>query len=318
MLARLQQLITLSLFVAALVWLVWCVQGGQVAIGIAGASLVVFAYACVLAVEFGLLWFVHGEDPAPRATPLELLQAWWGEVLMGPLVFYWRQPFRAGAFSDVLSSELRGKRGVLLVHGFVCNRGFWNPWLTQLRAASIPHTAINLEPVFGSIDSYVQKVEQGICTLEAITGLPPVVVAHSMGGLAVRAWMRDMRAADARVHRVITIGSPHHGTWLGRFAHTPNTRQMALNSPWIRSLAAQEPAERYQYFTCFYSNCDNIAFPPSSATLPGADNRHLAGWSHVHLAFHPVVFDELMRWLEPLPAAPRAASDPVRCFRKAP
>jgi len=39
-------------------------------------------------------------------------------------------------------------------------------------------------------------------------------------------------------------------------------------------------------------------FPASTATLAGADNRHLAGWSHVHLAFADEVFDEAMRWLD--------------------
>jgi triacylglycerol esterase/lipase EstA (alpha/beta hydrolase family) len=52
------------------------------------------------------------------------------------------------------------------------------------------------------------------------TGLPPVIVAHSMGGLATRAWLRAF-SADARVHRVITLGTPHGGTWLGAGARLP-------------------------------------------------------------------------------------------------
>jgi triacylglycerol esterase/lipase EstA (alpha/beta hydrolase family) len=170
--------------------------------------------------------------------------------------------------------------------------------------------------VFGSIEAYASHVEEGVRKLEETTGLAPVVVAHSMGGLAVRAWLQA-READARVHRVFTIGSPHHGTWLGRFGRTPNTRQMRLHGPWLGNLAAREPQARYGRFTCFYSHCDNIVFPPSTATLPGADNRHLEGWSHVHLAFHPAVFEEVMRWLAPSLAARRGASDRARCSRTA-
>ncbi|MFZ5543536.1 MAG: esterase/lipase family protein [Pseudomonadota bacterium] len=317
MLARLQQLATLSVFGAALAWLLWCLRQDRIFWGVAGALLIVFCYAPVMLLEYAIVAATHRRDPAPRATAGQMLRAWWGEVITAPGVFYWRQPFRANAVPDALPEGARGRRGVLLVHGFVCNRGLWNPWMRRLRQQGVPFVAVNLEPVFGSIDAYAAVVEAGIQRLEAATGVPPVVVAHSMGGLAVRAWLRSTNG-DTRVHRVVTIGSPHHGTWLGRWGRTTNTRQMRHRGRWLAQLAQQEPPERYRRFTCFYSHCDNIVFPPSTATLEGADNRHLEGWSHVHLVFHPAVFDEVMRWLEPSQAARPAASDPAPCSRTAP
>jgi triacylglycerol esterase/lipase EstA (alpha/beta hydrolase family) len=317
MLARLQQLTTLSVFGVALGWLWWSVHHGRIGWGAIGTLLILFCYAPVMLLEYVLVRATHGHDPAPRATVLQMCRAWWGEVVTAPAVFYWRQPFRSRAEPDFLPPDASGKRGVLLVHGFVCNRGFWNPWLRRLRSAGVPCVAVNLEPVFGSIDRYVPVVEAGVKRLEAATGMPPVIVAHSMGGLAVRAWLRAMQA-DARVHRAVTIGTPHHGTWLGTFGRTTNTRQMRRDGHWLRQLAADEPPQRSQRFTCFYSHCDNIVFPPSTATLAGADNRHLEGWSHVHLAFHPAVFDEVTRWLVPSPATRHGASDPARCSRTAP
>lgn len=317
MLARLQQLTTLSVLVAAIAWLWWCFQREQVGWGLSGALLIVFCYAPVMVLEYLLVRATHGDDPAPRARAAQMLRAWWGEVVTAPRVFYWRQPFRSQAIPDFLPPDARGRRGVLLVHGFVCNRALWNPWLQRLRRSSVPVVAVNLEPVFGSIDDYAAAIEAGVQRLEAATGLAPVIVAHSMGGLAVRAWLRAA-GADERVHRVVTIGSPHGGTWLGRFGRTTNTRQMNRGSRWLRQLWADEPRERYGRFTCFYSHCDNIVFPPSTATLPGADNRHLEGWSHVHLAFNPAVFDEVRRWLEPSEGARRAASGPAPCSRTVP
>jgi len=115
-----------------------------------------------------------------------------------------------------------------------------------------------------------------------------VLVCHSMGGVAARAWLRA-RSADARVHRIITIGSPHHGTWLGRFSHAANGRQMRLHSDWLRQLGSPGAVHK---FTCWYSNCDNIVFPTATATLAGADNRLVQGVAHVELGFHPRVMAE--------------------------
>jgi triacylglycerol esterase/lipase EstA (alpha/beta hydrolase family) len=240
-----------------------------------------------------LLSAVNRHDDAPPAAAAQLLRAWWGEVRLAPLVFCWRQPFRSNAQPDWLPE--RSARGIVLVHGFLCNRGFWNPWMPRLRAAGVPHVAVNLEPVFASIDAYASCIDAAVRRLALATGRPPLVVAHSMGGLAVRAWLSRGDAADA-VHGVVTIGTPHRGTWLGRFAFARNGAQMRLDSPWLQELAARErklaaPAR----YTCFYSHCDNVVFPASAATLAGADNRHIEGSAHVNLASEPAVFDEVMR-----------------------
>lgn len=296
MLARLQQFTTLSLIVTAVLWAAYFVARGSPYWAAGGALLILLGYAIVLALEFVLVARVHGSDPAPRASALQMLRAWAGEVVSAPRVFCWRQPFRSRAEPDVMPAHARGRRGVLLVHGFVCNRGLWNPWLRELRAAHVPAIAVNLEPVFGSIDAYPPILEAAVARLEAATGVAPVIVAHSMGGLATRAWL-SRTGNEARVHRVITIGTPHHGTWMARFATTINSRQMQQLGPWIARLAASEPASRYSRFTCFYGHCDNIVFPPSTATLPGADNRHLPGVAHVHMAFQREVWSEALRWL---------------------
>lgn len=289
MLARLQQAITLSLLALAVGWAAWFGQQGRWAWAFGGALLILFGYAIFLAIEFVLLAFVHGDDPAPRASPAQLLRAWWGEVLSAPRVFCWRQPFRSRAEPDHLPADARGRLGVVLVHGFVCNRGFWNPWMRRLRVAGVPFVAVNLEPVFGRIDDYAPIVAQAVERVRSATGRAPLVVAHSMGGLAVRRWLARCDQSDA-VEHVFTIGSPHHGTWLARFGHTPNGMQMRRANDWLAGLCRDERAP-YARFTCFYSHCDNIVFPPSTATLPGADNRHVAGSAHVHLAFQPEVFE---------------------------
>jgi pimeloyl-ACP methyl ester carboxylesterase len=308
MLARLQQFTTVGLALAALAWAVHFASVGEPVWAAVGALLIVFGYALFLGAEFVVMGFVNRNDPAPRATVWQHVVAWWGEVTTAPQVFFWRQPFRANAVPDSLPQGAR-QCGVVFVHGFVCNRGLWNPQMSKLRQSGVPFVAVNLEPVFGSIDCYVDIVDEAVKRIGAATGLAPVVVAHSMGGLAVRAWL-DAKQSDTHVRRLITIGTPHHGTFLGRFGVSPNSKQMRLSSEWLQRLAEREPSHRFDRFTCFYGNCDNIVFPASTATLPRADNRHIGGIAHVHMAFHDDVFSEVMLWVGSPMATGRADSDP--------
>jgi pimeloyl-ACP methyl ester carboxylesterase len=211
-------------------------------------------------------------------------------------VFGWQQPFREHAHEDTVDGAKSGQRAVVLVHGFMCNRGVWNRWVPALRAAGVPHLAITMEPPFGGIDGYVTLLDEAISRAMRATGVAPLVVGHSMGGLAIRAWWRAHSAsARSRVDGVITIGSPHHGTFTARLARAANACQMRQASAWLRELAIGENDGRRAHFTCFYSHCDNIAMPASTAALPGADNRHIEGQPHVALAFAPEVFDEVLR-----------------------
>jgi pimeloyl-ACP methyl ester carboxylesterase len=297
MLARLQQLITIGLLVLAAAWAMYFLQAGLPGRALGGALLIALSYAVVLGMEFILLAFVQERTPTPRPTAGQLLRAWWGEATTAPRVFCWRQPFRAHAEPDHLPAA-GGRRGILFVHGFFCNRAVWNPWMAKLRAEDVPFIAVNLEPIFGSISDYAAAIDAAVARLEATTGRAPLIVAHSMGGLAVREWLHRTANGHARVHHVVTIGTPHHGTWIARWGRTTNGTEMRQRSPLVTRLAAAGTAQRHALFTCFYGHCDNIVFPASTATLAGADNRHLPGVAHVHMAFQPGVFNEVWRLLK--------------------
>ncbi len=287
-LARLQQALTLWTLACALAWLAWFWPHSPT-LALAGFFGLTLGYAGVLALEFMLLVRVARGDPAPRATSLQLAGAWAREVRLALQVFAWRQPFRWRAVPDHLAgARVAGRHGVVLVHGFVCNRGLWTPWLRRLRAEGRAVAAVNLEPVFGSIDDYAPIVQDAVQRVREATGHPPVLVCHSMGGVAARAWLRACPDPQAVAH-VVTIGSPHAGTWLARFSHLPNGRQMRQDSGWIQALMQAWTPQLAARFTCWYSNCDNIVMPPSTATLPGADNRLLPGAAHIDLAFRPQV-----------------------------
>ena len=253
-----------------------------------------FFFVPLLLVQSIIAWRVNRKDAAPRASWGDAVMSWIAETLLVVRVFCGYMAFTSNKFPDQLDDAFsqRGRRGVVFIHGLVCNRGVWMPWLKKLTHSRRAFVAVSLMPVFGSIDRYVDAIDQAVRKVTLATGKPPLVVCHSMGGLAVRAWLRARPGADARVHHIITIGSPHQGTWLSRLPFPRNVQQMAIASDWLKKLESAEPASRYRVFTCYYSNCDNIVFPASTATLPGADNRHIPGIAHVALAFDQTVIRE--------------------------
>ncbi|MGN6388408.1 MAG: lipase family alpha/beta hydrolase [Burkholderiaceae bacterium] len=185
----------------------------------------------------------------------------------------------------------------LLVHGYGCNAGFWRPLGKVLLAAGVPHCAITLEPAFGSIDDYAAPIADAVRRLQAETGARRiVVVAHSMGGLALRACLRQ--DALAAVTSIVTLGTPHHGTVLARYGLGKNCRQMARPpdgaGEWLRRLAdAETPALRAR-FVSIRSRHDNIVAPQASACLQGARNIALDGIGHVEMGSHPRVLELVM------------------------
>jgi triacylglycerol esterase/lipase EstA (alpha/beta hydrolase family) len=179
---------------------------------------------------------------------------------------------------------------VLLIHGYACNSGYWLPMSKLLRQARISHCGIDLEPPGASIDDFVPQVHAAVARLRQETGSAQVIIlAHSMGGLVARAYLR--RHADAPIARVITLGTPHHGTVLASFGPGSNAAQMRRDSPWLDALSTSEANTQRMLFSSIYSVHDNIIAPQDSSDLPGARNLVFGAIGHVALGRHP----EIMR-----------------------
>lgn len=183
---------------------------------------------------------------------------------------------------------------VLLIHGYGCNSGYWH-WMSQrLKAAGISHHAVNLEPVLADIDSYVPQIQRAVEALIADSGQPRVILlAHSMGGLVSRAYLRD-HGAD-RIAKIITLATPHRGTGLANHGAGENSRQMRRDverdtaSDWILRLEETENASIHALFVSIYSHHDNIVSPQNSSHLDGATNIELHGIGHVAIALDVTV-----------------------------
>jgi predicted alpha/beta hydrolase family esterase len=259
-----------------------------------------------LAIEF-ITGAIVDRRPVARLGPLALLKVWLAETWRSFKVFNIDQPWRADyPEPDIVPQP--GRPAVLFIHGYMCNRGTWRPWLTSGGLAVRWNCAtVNLEPVFAAVDRYPELIHAAIERLRAASGAERVtLVCHSMGGLAARAYLRAY--GPHAVGRVVTISTPHHGTLFARLGHGENTRQMRRACEFVRQLAASdEPVE----FICFASHHDNMIVPRDGQILDSAEAVWFERIGHLAMTDNDEVRAKLIEVVErPLPqaTAPRSGS----------
>jgi triacylglycerol esterase/lipase EstA (alpha/beta hydrolase family) len=182
----------------------------------------------------------------------------------------------------------------------MCNRATWRPWLFGGLPQRWNIATVNLEPVYGPVERYAEVLHSAIESLRAASGAERVtLVGHSMGGLAVRAYLRAH--GPHAVGRVITINTPHHGTLFARLAKGHNARQMRSASEYVRSLAeSEEPVE----FVCFASHHDNLIVPRKGQLIAGAETVWFEKIGHLAMTASDEVLAKLIEVVDrPLPSA---------------
>lgn len=264
----------------------------------ASLLIVLLARLLISANNFYLSWRSGSTTPPGHAlTPLSAARLFWQEFHSSMLTssYYMLRPIGLRV--------LPGAQGlpVLLIHGYACNSGYWLPMSKLLTRARISHYGIDLEPPGAPIDDFVPQVRAAVQRLCAAAGSAQVViVGHSMGGLVARAYLRDcaQRGAAPRVARVITLGTPHHGTALAHFGPGSNAAQMRRDSAWLAALAASEANTQRTLISSIYSVHDNIIAPQDSSELPGARNLVFGAIGHVALGRHPAILRCALKEIE--------------------
>ena len=178
---------------------------------------------------------------------------------------------------------------VLLVHGVLCNAGVWVRLARHLRRSGVSGVySMSYGPPLESIEVFAEQLAARMDDIIAATAARRVIViAHSMGGLIVRAYIR--RWGPDKVARVVTIGTPHHGSVHAWFCPGTGLAQMRPGSEWLAALNRERvgPAPR---FVSLWSWHDSMVAPQTSSMLPGAIDVAIAGVGHNALLADPRVF----------------------------
>lgn len=291
--------------------------GGHVITWLLGAIVLYLGAILLLCASyFTIAWVWRARRP--REVRLDLpgtLALWWNEyrTLLGspPRLMLYRVLVRDPACAPTHAP-------VLLVHGVLCNAGVWRRLVRYLREAQVDGLySLSYGPPLESIETFADQLARKIDAIVAATGAPRVmVIAHSMGGLITRAYLR--KHGRTRIARVLTIGTPHHGSMLAWFLSGASLAQMRPGNPWLAALNRErlDPALR---FVSLWSWHDSMVAPQTSSELPGAVDVAIVGVGHNALLGDADVFafvkseieDERRTVAKPAPAATTARPD--RC-----
>lgn len=176
---------------------------------------------------------------------------------------------------------------VLFVHGLAANRACFFPlqaWLS--RAGHKRQLAFNYE-TSGSVEKMAKRLKDEID--RRVKGGRIHIVAHSLGGVVARTYVQAL-GGDRRVSTVVTLGTPHRGTYPSVYAPSAMLQQLRPEGAFLRYLDALPPPSRAR-FVSLGAVSDHLVVPSSSAYAPFGEQVPLfPDVGHSTMLLSPSVF----------------------------
>jgi hypothetical protein len=181
---------------------------------------------------------------------------------------------------------------ILLVHGLIDNRSIFallRRGLTRRGFNSV--YSMNYSPFTADVRTAAAQLGEEIEAIVEETGYEKIhIVGHSLGGLIARYYVTRL-GGDARVHTLVTLGTPHQGTWGAYALPMRILSQMRPGSGLIRELDEPAPGCTTRFIS-YWSDTDLIIVPQAHGSLRHPDlsvrNIRLHGVGHMSL---PIVGD---------------------------
>ncbi len=212
---------------------------------------------------------------------------------------------------------------IVLVHGMVDNRSIFTVLRRTLRQRGFTRVVtLNYSPFTQDVATAAARLALLVERTCESTGYDRVhVVGHSMGGVVARYYVQQL-GGDARVHTLVTLGSPHAGTRAAHLLPVPLTRQLRPGSPLLTGLDLPAQGCRTR-FVAIWSDIDHMMVPKRAARLEHRDltvrNVLVRGVGHMSLPIDRRVLHEIAMTLGTLPseqavpaAVPVVAPDRLR------
>jgi len=176
---------------------------------------------------------------------------------------------------------------ILLVHGVVDNRSVFTMLRRTLARRGFGRvTTFNYSPLSSDIREVAHRLAVRVEHVCEATGYERIhIVGHSMGGLIARYYIQRLDG-DARIHTLVTMGTPHAGTRAAHLLPLPVIQQMRPGSPLLEELTQPAPQVSTRMLA-LWSDLDQMVVPKQAARIehPDLDARNVLIKGVGHLAF---------------------------------
>jgi triacylglycerol esterase/lipase EstA (alpha/beta hydrolase family) len=191
---------------------------------------------------------------------------------------------------------------ILFVHGWSGSASNWNTMIgrfekdgyskSQLRAYSYNTSQSNKTTAETIVKSEVEKLKKE-------TGASKVdIVAHSMGSLNSRWYIKFVKEGEANVDDWVSLGGPNHGTTVANFCFSTSCVEMRPGSTFLSELNAGDETPGTVNYGTWWSPCDEFINPDSSVPLSGATNTETACISHLALLSDETVYKGVREFIK--------------------
>jgi len=202
-----------------------------------------------------------------------------------------------GAGRDVVPPPPPPHYPILFVHGFNASAATWLTMVGRFKTDGYTdQELVNFSYDYRlSNATTAQTIAKKVDSVLLATGAHHVdIITHSMGALSVRYYVRNLLPiGDRRVDAVVNLGGTNHGT-ITAFGCTPiSCTEMRPYSSFVTKLNATDETWGTPRYATWWSGCDEVIYPQTSAKLSGAVNTQTACIKHSDLHENFTVYTQV-------------------------
>jgi len=203
----------------------------------------------------------------------------------------------SGAGRDVVPPPPPPHYPIIFVHGFNASAATWLTMVGRFKTDGYTdQELVNFSYDYRlSNATTAQTLATKVDSVLLATGAHHVdIITHSMGALSARYYVRNLLpAGDRRVDAVVNLGGTNHGT-ITAFGCTPiSCSEMRPYSTFVTKLNATDETWGTPRYATWWSACDEVIYPQTSAKLSGAVNTQTACLKHSDLHENFTVYTQV-------------------------
>ncbi|HEX6603010.1 MAG TPA: alpha/beta fold hydrolase [Solirubrobacterales bacterium] len=194
------------------------------------------------------------------------------------------------------------KEPILFVHGWSESSSAWKTMIGNFEKdgyAKSELSAYSYNTSTSNKTTAETEVKSRVEALKKATGAAKVdIIAHSMGSLNTRWYIKFVAGGEANVDDWVSLGGPNHGTEFANFCFSTACTEMRVGSKFLGELNAGDETPGTVNYGTWWSPCDEIINPDSSVALSGATNTQTACISHAALRTDSTVYTQVREFVK--------------------